>query len=580
MKERQEHVGFVVLAVGMLKPFEHPVLSVFDIIERKDMEDVQPCLDHGRVTVLLLGSRLNPTKVLEFLTRYTFDVPPPSIILLCAGDHPEFFQGFVDKGIIFYLARDEVTPRQLFPLIIAAADRFRIKLNSNLDAWMANTDELLDFCARLVMQLDLTSASKLLIETTHRLIGVDTVRCLIFDAANETLIAADTGTGREWAESSAAGLAAFVAHTGQRVVLDRAGVDVRYDRESDNPGGAEDVRFIAEPMVGSSSSPMAIIIATRSGKAAEFSDKDIRSLELLSACAAPTFAQILLQEKLQGFLVGRTTVMDSPPEMFRQEALEHHVRNWDQEGDILKSLPLWLRRTYAITLALAVIGVLGMCVARLKTYAHGPALIRATHAVEISAPTFGLVRSIAVSPGNAIRSGDLVMLLETPPKAGQPLGAIAQLRATADGTVGEIPVHPGDSVKSGDEVISIIEGPAQYEVIAFLPETYAPQLHPGMLIRLKLAGGTASVESTEISEISPESLSPSEAMRYMGKTDSESMGVAGRAIMIRAPLPRKLLRDLSPISKFNGTTGEAEVVVRSERVIVALMPDLRKIFEK
>jgi len=388
----------------------------------------------------------------------------------------------------------------------------------------------------------------------------------------------DAGEGKEWAQSAAAGLAAFVARTGQGVVLDRASADARYDRECDNPGGAEDARFLAEPMLGAENLPIAVIIATRNANAAAFSEEDAGSLGLLSACAAPTFGQILLRKKVQSLLVERTA--ESRSEIFRQEAVEHHLRNWDQQGDVLKALPLWLRRTYAITLALSLLGFFGMCLAKLNTYASGPALIRASRSVEISAPAIGLIRSLAVSPGSAVRSGDLLMLLELPLQASESTRAIAQIRATVDGTVEEIRVRPGEPVKSGDKVLSMIQGPAQYEVVAFLPEAYAPQLHRGMPVRLKLAGGTVPGDGAEISEISPDSLSPGEVMRYMGKADSESVRAAGRAVMIHASLPERLIRDISDDSKLDGMTGEAEVVVRSERVILALMPGLKKIFER
>jgi hypothetical protein len=46
--------------------------------------------------------------------------------------------------------------------------------------------------------------------------------------------------------------------------------------------------------------------------------------------------------------------------IFRQEALEYHLRSWDQQGDVLKVLPPWLRRAFWIVLALFSASVVGL----------------------------------------------------------------------------------------------------------------------------------------------------------------------------------------------------------------------------
>jgi GAF domain-containing protein len=182
------------------------------------------------------------------------------------------------------------------------------------------------------------------------------VQCLVLDEEQETLTPADAADGEQCGYSAASGLAAYVARTGERVQLERINLDPRYDPDIDNPEGWVDARLLAAPIPGLERSSVGVLAVLRSGSAPAFTPAEARLIAFLAECAAPTLAQILLQSRVQSWLVAQAAGTESNSEIFRQEAIAYHLRNWDQEGEVLKTPPTWLRRTYWAMLGLFLAG--------------------------------------------------------------------------------------------------------------------------------------------------------------------------------------------------------------------------------
>lgn len=571
------------LAVGLNRQLESASLSSFRIIEAEVSEDVSQILTKEDVAVLLFGPHLTQRAALSILDRYTEDLPEnsTSTIVLCAGSEAELFQKYINVGRIFYIARGELADRELSLLVTYGAARFRSKRESILDPWAARLDrdeELVDYCIRLPMQSDLPSAAGLLVDTARECLNGEQVQYLVYDAEEETLTRADALDNKEWSESAAASLAAFSVRTGERIRLDCVGLDPRYDSETDNPGGRQDVRFLAEPLIGSNGLPVGVVTVTRSGSSTAFSEEDALVLRLLAECAAPTFNQITLQNRVQALLLKHTKGTESISDVFREEALEYHIRSWDQQGEVLKTLPHWLRATYWVLLILVSVGLLGTIIGQLNVYTSGPAVTRANHTIFATAAAGGRVRSVVVSRGDAVRTGDMLLVLDKL-QSGEPGRKSKMLTAPANGIVSDIRVRAGQLLSSGAQAISIVEPDAGYDVIAFLPESDASQLHPGMVMHLKISTESSFDCTVTISRVDPRIMNPSEALRYAGEEDSATFPISGRVIAVRAALPVVGTSESSP-AYHDGVTGEAEVSISSEPVIVALIPGLRKIFGK
>lgn len=355
----------MVLTLGLAGPLEPALYESFRVIEAANCEDAVRRLAEEEVAVFVLGPLLTANEALSVLSCHFTNSPGPLpvVVLFCAGSKPELFQALVDEGHIFYMARAEIESEQLQSLVVCAAARFRRRLQEQRDPWTApaaRIDLLLEFCIRLPMQADLPNAAALLIEAARELISAEFVQYFAYSQEDDTLTPADAVNHKGWSESAAAGLAAFVARTGEPIRIECAGLDPRYDAETDSLGNSDDVRFLAEPVISPKGAPIGIITAIRGGRSRAFSEEDAHNLELLAECAAPTLSQILLQNRIQALLIQRTAASGPGSDVFREEALEYRVRSWDQHGEVLKTLPPWLRTVYWVMLGLVLAGLLAL----------------------------------------------------------------------------------------------------------------------------------------------------------------------------------------------------------------------------
>jgi membrane fusion protein (multidrug efflux system) len=257
------------------------------------------------------------------------------------------------------------------------------------------------------------------------------------------------------------------------------------------------------------------------------------------------------------------------PDLFRREALENLVRGGAREGEPLRISPAWTRWTYWVLIAFFVMAGLYLLLGRIGEYAEGPAVVKIEGRREITAMTGGTVTSLDVQPGETVG-------------VGQPMVHLEQwtVRAPEAGSVGDIHVRPGQVVAAGDPLLSL-RGPASdVSVIAMLPGSYRPLLAPGMVLRLELAGYRYAYETTTIEGIGDEVIGPQAARRYLGSEMADTVPLAGPVVVVRARLrSRTFMTDQRVHDLYDGMPGRAEVRVRSQRLLVLLVPSLRALFE-
>jgi membrane fusion protein (multidrug efflux system) len=369
-----------------------------------------------------------------------------------------------------------------------------------------------------------------------------------------------------------------VVRTREALHLDSAGIDPRYDCDIDNPGGSEDARFIAEPILGDPKSVAGAVIAVRNGPSASFSADDRRVLALLAGCAAPVFSQILLQDRLQA-LLPKQTGLSRPLEAFRVEAAENHLKTYDEQSDMFQTLPKWLKRAQWALVGLVLVSLLGGLFGKVNEYTSGPAVIRGRGKVEVTAKAPGRVCSVEVSVGDRVKAGDTLVRLDGAigPTASE--GNRGQVLARENGIVGEIHVHSGQFVNPGDQVMTIVRDQAPYDLVSFLPSSYAPKLRPGMPLEVRFRGGPRSPQVMPMDSVGPEFPTLREAARYAGVEDFKGSGVGGPVVMVRSFLrSTKLTGEAGSNFCHDGVTGEVDVRIRSEPIIISILPSLKRIF--
>jgi len=577
----------IVLAMGLDYPLDWDDENL-RILEVGVKEDASTLLHEENISVLILGPDLSAESAQEVLAQRQAEYPGActSNIVLGCGANVTLFQPFLDEDQLFYVSRGAMPLAQLQPLVLAGAQRFHFKqkeLEDGLQATAAPATRVLDFCTRLAFQTDLATAGELLVEAVQILVSADRAHYLIYEEEEETLWTARVGAdSKERSESPCAGLVGYVARTGEPVRLERCVEDSRYDVETDDPGGAQDSRFLTEPMLGNDGTVIAVVTAVRNGTSEPFSDDEVATLKLLTACSASTFGGILLQKRIRALLLEQVESTFNRANVFRQEAIEYYAGEQKQEGEILYSSPAWLRHTHWLSIGLLLLGFLWMALARVHQKASGQAVVKALRKITATASTAGVIRSVVVAQGDHVRAGDLLVQFYAATGSTTMERVNQEVRAPSDGVVSDIRVHAGQAISAGDQIASVVDDASGYELISFFPGYYAPQLHPGMKVVLKVNGYPESHEILAMNHVGAEVIGPREAQQYAGRESSDAaLQVTGPVVSVRAALTaRSFEAGEDSYRYYDGMTGEAEVVVHSEPLLVHLIPGLKGIFSK
>ncbi|MGH9869342.1 MAG: efflux RND transporter periplasmic adaptor subunit [Candidatus Polarisedimenticolia bacterium] len=313
---------------------------------------------------------------------------------------------------------------------------------------------------------------------------------------------------------------------------------------------------------------------------------------------------------------GREPYLD----VFRREALENLVQGRQRQGEPLRISPAWTGWTYWVLVAFFVIAVLFLLVGRIGEYAEGPAVVKIEGRREITAVTGGTVTSVDVQPGETVGAGQpmvrlydrqesaelertrrefellLVSYLKNPSDAGLRQSLIALrgqkdlaesrleqriVRAPEAGSVGDLHVRPGQVVAAGDMILSLLGPAPAVSVIAMLPGSYRPQLALGMPLRLELLGYRYAYEATTIEAIGDEVIGPQAARRYLGPEIADTVSLTGPVVVVRARLLNPtFMTDQQVYDLHDGMLGRAAVRVRSQSLLVMLVPSLKALFEE
>ena len=116
-------------------------------------------------------------------------------------------------------------------------------------------------------------------------------------------------------------------------------------------------------------------------------------------------------------------------------------------------------------------------------------------------------------------------------------------------------------------------------MIAFLPGHYRPQLKPGARLKLELRGYPYAYQHLVIESIGDEIVGPEEVRRFLGKEIADTVPIAGPVVLVKARIRgRTFVASNKRFNFFDGMQGMAEVRVRTEPIIVSLIPGLAPLF--
>jgi membrane fusion protein (multidrug efflux system) len=305
--------------------------------------------------------------------------------------------------------------------------------------------------------------------------------------------------------------------------------------------------------------------------------------------------------------------------LFREQALRIHQAGMRIEGDLLRADPRWMQWTYRLLLAVLVATLLFSVLGTVREYASGPAVVRLGGRTDLRATAAGTVSEVAVGRGERVAAGQVLVRLHGAQEAAEleriereielqlinrlrnPADTAAErsllslraerelararvaereLRAPAAGAVDDVRVRPGQPVAPGQVVVTLAGPGGERTVIALLPGEYRPMLKPGMELRMELQGYRYSYQHLTIEQVGGEVVGPAEARRYLGDEIADAATLGGPVVLVTARLPALTFEAEGKTRRYHdGMWGKAEVRVRSERILVALIPALRALFE-
>lgn len=305
--------------------------------------------------------------------------------------------------------------------------------------------------------------------------------------------------------------------------------------------------------------------------------------------------------------------------LFRAEALAHHEGSGDELGDVIRFEPKWSRIAASVVglgvlaffLFIALIGV--------DDYASGPIVIRVEGRRMVTASTMTSVEAVLVQPGARVEANQELLRLKSDeeksevaraekdfdnqmlrilrdPNDQMAKEALATLRAKRDmarnavdarvvrapvtGLVSDIRVVVGQHVNMGDVLLAVTApGEAKISAIAMVPANFRPMLQHGSKMRFELEGFKFDYTDVEVEEVSAEAIGSREVQRLLGQDKGDSVAIdTGAHVLVTAKIPTaSFSSEGQSYAFFDGLTGNAEIRVRREPILVMLVPALRSL---
>jgi membrane fusion protein (multidrug efflux system) len=617
--------GLAVLLVGFdagtIRQLEGRLAG--EVLTAEDADGVCELLAGRQVTVLGLGGEIEGPAARRLLGTVIARHPDPArrhVVL--AASQPELFQDLVARDQLYYLTAKPPPVDDVLSILESAVERYRSTVSpEQVAAHEAERPDdarrLLELTHQLAGQVEIGRAAGLTAETARELVAAERAHCLIYDPATETLWTRPAAGGEERRESAAAGLVSFVVRTARTVQLESVGEDPRYDPEADNDGGPADDRLLAVPVTSSvglgEPRVLAVLLALRAAARPPFTPRDRDRLQWLAGQVAPIFSRFALQAELDA----APSKPGQAPEaqIFRQEAVEHHLRGFTGQGDVLRISPRWIHWTYRLLLAVFVAALAYVTVGSIHEWSTGVAVVRLEGRTEITATVAGTVTSVAVEPGQRVAAGqllaslygaqeaaelerierefelELVNRLRQPadPAIARTLGALRgqkqlaaarleerSIRAPHGGLVSDLRIQTGQHLSPGHVVLTLVGEDTDLNLVAMFPGQYLPLIEPGMPLRFEPHGYRYAYQHLRVERVGDEVVGPAEARRFLGAGIGDAVTLSGPVVFVHAELPATTFESDGRIYRYHdGIQGTAEVRVRSESILTTLLPGLK-----
>jgi membrane fusion protein (multidrug efflux system) len=464
---------------------------------------------------------------------------------------------------------------------------------------------------KLASATDLRSTETIAVEAIAEMLDAERVQCLYYDADQGALWSETKQRAAGDDRTAIAGMVGWSARTGLPCMAAIAMDDPRYVGALDDPEGDPASPILVQPILGADARVHAVLVAARRPRRPPLGAGEAMMLARFASLAAPLLDHLSIHVEGQQLLEPAT---EQDP-LFRAEATAAQATN--QWGDVVRIMPGWLSWAYWLLVLVLAGSIVFVSIGTVSTYSMGPAVIRSSARTSVATRSAGNIGAVEVAPGETVTPGTVIARLDDVDQRSavqrvqqefdtqlrnhmlDPSDAAADtsvrtlrlqleqartaleeraIKTQSGGVVSDLRVRPGQHVEPGDIAASIVDGKGGLEMIALLPGEDRPQLAAGMPLRLELLGYRYVYQSLAIESVSSDVIAPSEAKRVLGAEVADSLQLAGPVVVVRGKLAGSEFEvDGRKFYYHDGMLGTAEVPVRSERILVALIPGLRRL---
>ena len=370
----------------------------------------------------------------------------------------------------------------------------------------------------------------------------------------------------------------------------------------------------------------AVWLAWRAAHREPFHSDDARNIQRTTAPLIPLISDLILQEEQQNLLRQSQAGADSPGSggssgqriSFRAEALQHYYEGAPDHGEVLRISPEWTRYAYPLLLLLFLSAIVFSIFGKVNEYAEGVGIVRLQGRVDVNAQVGGTVSRVLAQPGQAVEKGQLLVKLYDVQEEAEleriqrefELGLLDRLRRPADpvtartlgtlraqrqlalsrleersvrapvaGIASDLRVQPGQLLAPGEIILSLHRQDENRRLLGILPGHYRPQVQVGMPLRFEPEGFRYAYQHLVVDAVSDEVFGPTEARRMLGPGIGDAVPISGPVLLIEARLPTGYFESQGTAYSYHeGSLGRLELKVRSERILVTLVPGLKALF--
>lgn len=154
------------------------------------------------------------------------------------------------------------------------------------------------------------------------------------------------------------------------------------------------------------------------------------------------------------------------------------------------------------------------------------------------------------------------------------------MRAPSDGTVAAVWVRQGQPVQPGDRLVSFEVDDSEAMVILALPGFARSHVRAGTTARFAPEGFDYAYQDLMVQTVSDDTVSPAAVKRFLGPEYGDELTVRGSVLLAngRFQSPTFTVDGLT-YRRHSGMRGKAWVRLRTEPIILALVPSLRRLVQ-